>query len=105
MKITNKAAIEIKRLQNLEPEARPLRISIVGGGCSGMSYKLNFEQFTTIDDKTIIKDGLTVIIDKNSSLYLEQTTLDFSDGLNGTGFTFRNDKAKRTCGCGSSFEV
>lgn len=106
--ITDKAVQEIKRIRESDPTnaAASLRVQIVGGGCSGMSYKLGFETTTPTEFDTVTeKDGVTVLIDKKSSLYLKGTELDFSDGLNGTGFTFTNPNAKRSCGCGSSFST
>lgn len=100
MGVTDKAAKEIKRLN---PDS-PLRVQVVGGGCSGMSYKLDFDNAQPNDKKFEI-NGVTLLIDPKSYLYLEGTELDFSDGLNGTGFTFNNPKASRSCGCGSSFSV
>ena len=106
--ITDKAVSEIKRLQNRDANAAEamIRVMVTGGGCSGMSYKLGFEYGApTASDKIIEKDGVKVLIDTKSMLYLSGTELDFSDGLEGTGFTFKNPNAKRTCGCGSSFSV
>lgn len=106
--ITDKAVKEIKRIQENDPTATKanLRVMVVGGGCSGMSYKLGFDnQEPAANDKVFEKDGVKVIVDPKSFLYLTGTELDFSDGLNGTGFTFKNPNAKRTCGCGSSFSA
>lgn len=106
--VTDKAVQEIKRLQSSDPSnaQASLRVQIVGGGCSGMSYKLSFEAAEPTEHDTVTeKDGVKVLIDKKSSLYLKGTELDFSDGLNGTGFTFNNPNAKRSCGCGSSFST
>ena len=106
--ITDKAVSEIKRIQASDPtaQAASLRVQVAGGGCSGMSYKLGFEnQPPKPSDKVFEKDGVSVLIDPKSFLFLAGTELDFSDGLNGTGFTFKNPNAKRTCGCGSSFSV
>jgi iron-sulfur cluster assembly protein len=106
--ITDKAVSEIKRIQTTDPTATNanLRVMVVGGGCSGMSYKLGFDDKpAAASDKVFEKDGVKVIVDPKSFLYLTGTELDFSDGLNGTGFTFKNPNAKRTCGCGSSFSA
>jgi len=106
--ITDKAVAEIKRIRASDPTTTNanLRVMVVGGGCSGMSYKLGFEsQPLGASDKTFEKDGVTVVCDAKSFLYLAGTELDFSDGLNGTGFVFKNPNAKRTCGCGSSFSA
>jgi len=106
--ISDKAVSEIKRIQANDPTAvqANLRVMVVGGGCSGMSYKLGFDaQPLAASDKTFEKDGVKVVCDAKSFLYLAGTELDFSDGLNGTGFVFKNPNAKRTCGCGSSFSA
>ena len=108
IQVTEKAISEIKRLQAVDPGAADslLRVMVVGGGCSGMSYKLGFESKTPAEsDKVFEKEGVRLVCDPKSFLYLSGTELDFSDGLNGTGFVFRNPNAKRTCGCGSSFSV
>src|SRR4051812_21970701 len=107
IQITDKAVAEIKRLIQTDPQAQTagsiLRVQVVGGGCSGMSYKLGFDnQPETSADKAFEKDGVKIVIDSKSYLYLAGTELDFSDGLNGKGFVFNNPNAKRTCGCGSS---
>lgn len=106
--MTEKAISEIKRLQSADADTqgKPLRVQVVGGGCSGMSYKLGFENEPATDkDKIFEKDGVSLIIDNKSFLFLTGTELDFSDGLNGKGFVFNNPNAKRTCGCGSSFST
>ncbi len=82
-----------------------LRVSVVGGGCSGLSYKLDFDNETKPMDQTFEDNGIKVVTDLKSFLYLVNTTLDFSDGLNGKGFYFSNPNASRTCGCGESFAV
>ena len=106
--ITEKAVKEIKRIQSSDATATnsALRVMVMGGGCSGMSYKLGFESNPPgANDKVFEKDGVKILIDPKSYLYLSGTELDFTDGLNGTGFVFNNPNAKRTCGCGSSFSV
>jgi iron-sulfur cluster assembly protein len=82
-----------------------LRVSVVGGGCSGLSYKLDFDNETKPMDQVFEDNGVKVVTDLKSFLYLVNTTLDFSDGLNGKGFYFSNPNASRTCGCGESFAV
>lgn len=82
-----------------------LRVSVVGGGCSGLSYKLDFDNELKPSDQVFEDKGVKVVIDMKSFLYLYNTTLDFSDGLNGKGFYFNNPNASRTCGCGESFAV
>jgi len=82
-----------------------LRVGVVGGGCSGLSYKLDFDNEQKNMDQVFENNGVTVVTDLKSLLYLVNTTLDFSDGLNGKGFQFINPNASRTCGCGESFAV
>jgi len=106
--MTEKAVFEIRRIQSTDPAAvnSTLRVQVVGGGCSGMSYKLGFDNEPAKEtDKIFERDGVKVAVDPKSFLYLSGTELDFSDGLQGTGFTFKNPNAKRTCGCGSSFSA
>jgi iron-sulfur cluster assembly protein len=106
--LTDKAVKEIKRLQDgdASTQGKALRVQVIGGGCSGMSYKLGFDDAPAeASDKTFAKDGVSLIIDQKSFLFLTGTELDFSDGLNGKGFVFNNPNAKRTCGCGSSFST
>lgn len=82
-----------------------LRVSVVGGGCSGLSYKLDFDNETKPMDQSFEDNGVKVVTDLKSFLYLVNTELDFSDGLNGKGFYFNNPNASRSCGCGESFAV
>jgi len=82
-----------------------VRIGVETGGCSGLSYKLNFDKNINENDKLIENNGVKVIIDKKSFLYLIGTTLNYFGGLNGKGFVFENPNANRTCGCGESFSV
>ena len=82
-----------------------LRVSVVGGGCSGLSYKLDFDNEPQPRDQVFEDQGVKVVTDLKSFLYLCDTTLDFSDGLNGKGFHFSNPNASRSCGCGESFAV
>ena len=82
-----------------------LRVSVVGGGCSGLSYKLDFDNQSKPTDQVFEDNGIKVVTDMKSLLYLVNTTLDFSEGLNGKGFYFSNPNASRTCGCGESFAV
>jgi len=105
IKVTEKAASEIKRLREKESPASFLRVQVIGGGCSGMSYKLGFDTKKTESDKVFEDQGVTVLVDPKSYLYIAGTTLDFSDGLQGTGFNFINPNAKKSCGCGSSFSA
>ena len=82
-----------------------LRVSVVGGGCSGLSYKLDFDNEIKKGDQEFDECGYKIVLDMKSFLYLAGTELDFSDGLNGKGFNFINPNASRTCGCGESFSV
>ena len=82
-----------------------VRVSVTSGGCSGLSYKLNFDNEQKPMDQVFEDNGVKVVTDLKSFLYLVNTTLDFSDGLNGKGFYFSNPNASRTCGCGESFAV
>ncbi len=82
-----------------------LRVSVVGGGCSGLSYKMDFDNELKPTDQVFEDNGVKVVTDLKSFLYLVNTELDFSDGLNGKGFHFNNPNASRTCACGESFAV
>ena len=82
-----------------------VKVGVSSGGCSGLSYKLDFTNDRPEGDKLIEDNGVKILIDKKSLLYLVGTVLDFSGGLNGKGFTFNNPNATRTCGCGESFAI
>ena len=82
-----------------------VRVSVVSGGCSGLSYKLDFDNESKPNDQVFEDNGIKVVTDLKSFLYLFNTTLEFSGGLNGKGFFFNNPNATRTCGCGESFAV
>jgi iron-sulfur cluster assembly protein len=82
-----------------------LRVSVVGGGCSGLSYKMDFDNQTKPSDQAFEDNGIKVVTDLKSFLYLVNTTLEFSEGLNGKGFFFNNPNASRSCACGESFAV
>ena len=82
-----------------------LRVSVVGGGCSGLSYKLDFDNELKPSDQVFEAGGVKLVTDIKSLLYLLNTELDYSGGLNGKGFFFKNPNASRTCGCGESFAV
>ncbi len=105
--ISDKAKVELKNLRAKEghPDNYNLRVSVKGGGCSGLMYDLGFDAELGERDEVYEDNGLKIIVDKKSLLYLIGTTLDFSDGLNGKGFQFVNPNATRTCGCGESFSV
>jgi len=82
-----------------------LRVSVVGGGCSGLSYKMDFDNELKPTDQVFEDNGMKIVTDLKSFLYLVNTVLEFSDGLNGKGFYFNNPNASRTCACGESFAV
>ena len=108
--LTDSAAVQVKKLMEREnPSAETLlRVKVVGGGCSGLSYKLEFEkteESAADGDQNFVIKGVSVIIDPKSLLFVKGTILDFSDGLNGQGFVFNNPNAKTSCGCGSSFST
>lgn len=105
--LTGKAVEQVRRLmaQANIPDTHGLRVSVKGGGCSGLSYVMGFDAEPKEGDKVMHIDGLRVFVDPKSLFHVSGTVLDFSDGLNGKGFVFQNPKAARTCGCGSSFGV
>ncbi len=107
VQITPRAIEEIRKIkaENSIPEGHTLRLGVKGGGCSGFSYVLAFDEKSRPGDEEFVFDGLKVSVDPKSLFYLSGTTLDFSDGLNGRGFVFNNPNAARTCGCGQSFGV
>ena len=82
-----------------------IRVGVEGGGCSGLMYQLKFDNTINEEDKEFEDNGIKVVVDKKSVLYLIGTTLDYSGGLNGKGFIFSNPNASRTCGCGESFSL
>lgn len=100
------AVDQIKKIRNEghTPESF-LRVSVVGGGCSGLSYKLDFVNAANPEDKIYEQDGVKVAVDPKSFLFVKGLTLDYSGGLNGTGFSFQNPNATKSCGCGTSFSV
>lgn len=109
--LSEKAVIELKRvIDNTDTcdENTYLRVSIEGGGCSGFQYKLGFIEDKGYDknqDAQYEQDGLTIVVDRKSDLYIDGTTIDFYDNLTQRGFTFDNPNAQKTCGCGSSFSA
>jgi iron-sulfur cluster assembly protein len=82
-----------------------IRVGVEGGGCSGLTYQLKFDNEEKEGDKSFEDNGVKIVVDKKSYLYLIGTSLDFSGGLNGKGFVFNNPNAGRTCGCGESFSI
>ncbi len=105
--VTDKAREEIVTLLGNEGKSleHNIRVSVKGGGCSGLMYDLSFDPEIQNADEVFEDKGVKILVDKKSLLYLLGTTLDFSDGLNGKGFQFVNPNASRTCGCGESFSV
>lgn len=96
--------VQLKKESSLD-ESYFLRVGVVGGGCSGLSYKLDFDNESQPNDQVFETDGIKVVTDLKSFLYLCDTTLEYTEGLNGKGFHFNNPNASRTCGCGESFSV
>ncbi|WP_374540180.1 HesB/IscA family protein [Flavobacterium sp.] len=100
-----KKAIDLMTEDGFNPENDFIRVGVKSGGCSGLSYELKFDNKQNEDDKLIEDNGMKILCDKKSFLYLIGTTLEFSGGLNGKGFVFNNPNAQRTCGCGESFSL
>ena len=92
-------------LDKESPKKQFVRVGVESGGCSGLSYNLDFDDEKKEDDELIEDNKIKLLVNKKSFLYLVGTTLEFSDGLNGKGFVFNNPNASRTCGCGESFSL
>jgi iron-sulfur cluster assembly protein len=106
VQLTERAVSKVREiLGSQEPKPAGLRISVVGGGCSGFSYSMAFENQQNMLDKTYKYDDLKVFIDQASLLYLDGVEVDYVESLEGAGFKFNNPNVKSTCGCGSSFSV
>lgn len=108
--ISNNALSHVLTLMEqsgLSTQTHKLRVGVKGGGCSGLSYTMDFDEIVNIqsDDVFEVGNGLQIIVDKKSLLYLIGTELNYSDGLNGKGFEWVNPNASRTCGCGESFSL
>lgn len=108
--ISDRAVRRINKIRDEKniPENSWLRVGVVGGGCSGLTYDLDFDEEGPKQDKkdkTINSNGIEMVVDMRSFLYLAGTELDYTDGLNGEGFHFQNPNAARTCSCGESFAV
>lgn len=103
---TTGAIAEIRRLLNAEgfDHSQKLRVGVKGGGCSGMTYVLGFDQPAANDNHFEI-EGISCVMDKSHEIYLYGMLIDWQDGLNNRGFTFKNPNASSTCGCGTSFAV
>jgi iron-sulfur cluster assembly protein len=105
LSLTDRAAARIKELIAAENrEGQGLRLKVVGGGCSGLQYKVDFD-VPKGTDKVFEKDGAKVLVDMKSLLYLAGTELDYKDELMQSGFVFQNPNVKKSCGCGTSFTV
>ena len=108
IKVTEQAKNKIASLMQEEGssiEESFLRVGVTSGGCSGLSYNLEFDKEQKPEDKVYEDNGVRILVDKKSFLYLVGMTLEYSGGLNGKGFVFNNPNASRTCGCGESFAV
>jgi iron-sulfur cluster assembly protein len=103
--IAKKKVLELMGDDGFNPENDFVRVGVKSGGCSGLSYELTFDKQQQEGDKFFEDNDVKIIVDKKSFLYLIGTTLEYSGGLNGTGFVFNNPNAQRTCGCGESFSL
>jgi iron-sulfur cluster assembly accessory protein len=99
----------VKKIKEIMAQQNPvpagLRVGVVGGGCSGFSYSMSFENGAGMMDKQFDIDGLKIFVDATSSMYLQGAQVDYVESIEGAGFKFENPNATRTCGCGSSFSV
>ena len=98
-------AIQLMTEDGFQPFEDFIRVGVKSGGCSGLEYVLKFDNEKTDADQIFEDNGIKIIVDKKSILYLAGTTLEYSGGLNGKGFVFNNPNAARTCGCGESFSL
>ena len=107
IKVNDSARDQVKRMiaDKSAGENAFIRVGVQGGGCSGLMYELNFDTELREGDKEFEDNGVKVVVDMKSYLYLIGTELDYSGGLNGKGFSFVNPNANRTCGCGESFSI
>lgn len=107
--VTVSEAAKAHALELIKTENRPadtfIRVGVEGGGCSGLMYNLVFDNQMKEGDQTFEDKGIKIVVDRKSFLYLVGTELDYTGGLNGKGFVFKNPNASRTCGCGESFSV
>ena len=104
-KTAKKKVVELMTDDGFNAVTDFVRVGVKSGGCSGLSYDLKFDNKQDEGDKMFEDNGVKIIVDKKSFLYLIGTTLEYSGGLNGTGFVFNNPNANRTCGCGESFSL
>ena len=106
VQLTERAVEKVQEiLDTQDPKPSGLRIAVVGGGCSGFTYSMAFENASGMLDKTYQFNGLKVFVDQASMLYLDGVEVDYVETLEGSGFKFNNPNVKSTCGCGSSFQA
>jgi len=106
IQLTDNAAIKVKEIMAQQnPAPAGLRVAVVGGGCSGFSYHMAFDNQENPSDNVYQFDGVKVLVDQMSEMYLEGVQIDYIETLEGAGFKFNNPNVKSTCGCGSSFSV
>lgn len=108
IKVSNEARQHIAQLMEhdgFNAQNDFVRVGVKSGGCSGLSYELKFDKEQQENDKVFEDNGIKIVVEKKSFLYLAGTTLEYSGGLNGKGFVFNNPNANRTCGCGESFSL
>ncbi|MGB2305375.1 MAG: HesB/IscA family protein [Flavobacteriaceae bacterium] len=108
IKVSESAKVKVSVLmqeEGFDPANDFVRVGVKSGGCSGLSYDLNFDKKQLDDDRLFEDNSVRIVVDKKSLLYLLGTTLEYSGGLNGKGFVFNNPNANRTCGCGESFSL
>ena len=109
VELTESAVKEIKHImesQSMSPDVTYVRVGVAGGGCSGFQYAFNLDEvYDETQDTLLEQDGLKIVVDKRSSLYLEGTSVDWVEDLNRRGFAFKNPNAVRSCGCNKSFSV
>ena len=108
IKVSETAKVKVSSLmreEGFDPILDYVRVGVKSGGCSGLSYDLNFDKKLDTEDKLFEDNQVKIVVDKKSLLYLIGTTLEYSGGLNGKGFVFNNPNASRTCGCGESFSL
>lgn len=107
IKVSDSAKNQVEHLLTAEnhPEGSFVRVGVEGGGCSGLMYQLKFDNAMQEGDQIFEDNGVKVVVDRKSFLYLVGTELEYTGGLNGKGFVFKNPNASRTCGCGESFSI
>jgi len=105
--VSNSAKDEVLRLKSEDQVSVDafIRVGVKGGGCSGLTYEMDFDTELKENDKVFEDKGVKIVVDKKSFLYLVGTELEYTGGLNGKGFVFKNPNASRTCGCGESFSI